>query len=260
MLLNPAQEKFRKSFVAEDPGRLAAFRKEHGLDRVIAAGTAELEQLQLLAAWTFAQMPRFGKPSCQTEMPADIIARAAEGHVFYCAHYALVMTTAALSLGWEARLVSQRRADYPGRVSNHNVVEVWWRTGKAWIMFDPTHVLHFTNQTGRPLNCYEIGQDWFLNKGVNLRLVTGAERKVRTVADLPIREKKYPNYGWLQICELMMNGFACLAYVPTNRFLENYPGKSVERWDDWPGLHFFCGTEQGWQTPAEKLAPYYPVA
>jgi hypothetical protein len=249
-------EQFRASFVSEDPGRLAAFRKQHGLDRVVAPGKTELDQLHLLAAWTFGRLPSFGKPSVQTENSAVIIARAAEGHTFYCAHYALVMTTAALALGWEARLISQRKADYPDRVSNHNVVEVWWRIGRAWIMFDPTHVLHFTDPNGRPLNCHEVGREWFLNKGRDLRLVHGAEKTIHTVAAMPIMERHYPNYGWLQVAASTLDCFGCLAHVPTNRFLEDYPAKSVEHWDDWPGLYLYLGQEDGWRTPAAKLAPY----
>jgi hypothetical protein len=259
MSIQEERKLFVKKFVREDAARLQEFRTRFQLDAVVAAGKTEVDKLQLLAAWTCGRLPKFGKPSLATEQTLEILEGGAAGHTFYCAHYALVMTTAALALGWEARLVSQRRADYPDRVSNHNVVELWSREHKAWIMFDPTHVLHFTDLQGRPLNCYEIGREWFLNKGRDLRLVTGAEQQIRTVADLPILESRHPNYGWKQISERGMNGYACLAYVPTNRFLETHQGKSIERWDDWSGIPVIFGVQLEWRPRDTDLMPYYPV-
>lgn len=256
----PEQTRFKKSFVHEDPAnpRLARLLSDYKLAEVTAPGKTELDKMRLLSAWVFDRIPRFGRPTLQTEEALTILENA-HNNLFYCAHYAVVYAAAALALGWEARVISQRRPDFPGRLSNHNVVEAWSRQFNRWIFIDPTHDYIFLKD-GIPLNCYEIGREWFKNEGRGLVIRQGREGKEYTVNDLPLtfREFHYKD-GLVQINRKGMTGFACHAWVPTNRFLDPEERRSIERWDDWEDIVVINGLENDWNDKWEELTPYYSI-
>ncbi len=228
---------FSESFLAEDSDnqKLQDLRREYRLDQVISKGKDEFSKMVLLNEWTYNQFEKFGRPTFQTENAVEVLEKTKEGHTFYCAHFAIVFVSSATALGWNARPVSLRRADYPDRVSNHNVAEIWSNQFNKWIMFDPT-LNHYITKNGVPLNCYEIREEWLKSKLKDVSFVLGAERKKRRVQDLPIVLKYHDGYGNLQISMKEASSYACLAYVPTNRLLGDYSNKSIERWDDWQGM------------------------
>lgn len=257
----PEQKAFVSAFEFEDPGapRLAQLLERYALDAVIAPGCGELEKLRLLSDWTYERFRMFGRPSAKTEDALEILEHCAAGHTFYCAHYAIVMCAAATALGWHARVISLRRADYPGRVSNHNIVELWSVEYAKWVLWDPT-LNYSLERRGVPLNAYEAARAWFRDDGADVDILVGPLAKRYAKEDLPLEYRHYPNFGWQKLCERGMSSFACLAYVPTNRLLGAYPGRTIEHWADWPGIHVIeTAKEPAWSEQAEILAPYYPV-
>ncbi|MCZ7648185.1 MAG: transglutaminase-like domain-containing protein [Planctomycetota bacterium] len=254
------QRAFVDAFDFEPAGepRLAELRARHALEQVVAPGRDELERLRLLSDWTYERFRKFGRPSLKTEDALEILEACAAGHTFYCAHYAIVMCAAATALGWHARVLSLRRADYPDRVSNHNIVELWSGTLGKWVLWDPT--LNFCLEAGGTLlNAYEAARAWFGPERENLRFLIGPDATPRAPGELPIRYRHYEGFGWQALAERGVSSFACLAYVPSNRLLGTYRERTIEHWDEWPGIHVVETAKTAWAADAAALEPYYPL-
>jgi len=235
--------------------RLRAFHDKYALDGVVAGASDEFAQMVALCEWTYRRFPRLMAPTYRTEDALEILEKVSEGYPFYCSHYSIVFTVAATALGWHARPISLRREDHPERRSNHNVAEIWSAQFGKWVMFDAT-LKHYIAAEGVPLNCYEIGREWIRNEGRHMEFVVGTERKTCRREDLPVVLAHHEEFGDLAINVNWTNAYACVAYIPTNRFLGQFPGRSMERWDDWPDLLVLRGSEHGWQRPAEEMPPY----
>jgi len=255
---NHVQEQFKKSYIFEDPNnpRLVKMLADYKLKEVIAPGTSELDQLFLLSTWVFNWIARFGKPTMQTEEAVTILENAHD-NLFYCSHYVAVFVAAATGLGWQARAISQAIQETDYRGSYHNVVEVWSRQFNRWIFIDPTHNNVFTRD-GIPLNCYEIGRDWFRHKGANLLIVMGQEKKEYTVKDFPLIVREFFHKdGQVGIMDKGMDKFAIHAWPPTNCYLKPDEKRTMERWDDWDAPIIINGFDNNWEDKWEELAPYY---
>jgi hypothetical protein len=231
--------RFWDSFAAARPQDQAYvdFKELCGLDRLLDACKDDFEKMVLLNEWTYHQFSKFGRPSCSTENAREIILAVRAGHRFYCAHFAIVMAAAAVSLGWKARLVSLRTADYPQRISNHTMVEIWSTAHGKWLAFDPTLNYHIVNDAGIPLHSYESGREWFGNQGRNLRYILGTARRELRVQDLPYTLSQHPGFGVMILSPAgTVAKQALLAFTPSNRLLGEHGSKSIERWDDWENM------------------------
>ena len=255
---NSEQEKFVKNFLNENKNnpKLLKLKSEYNLEQVVSKGKDKFSKMVLLNDWVYNQFKKFGKPTYKTENALEILEKIKEGHTFYCAHYTIVFVSTATALGWQARPVSLRFEDYPRRVSNHNVAEIWSSQFNKWIMFDPT-MKHYITKDNIPLNCYEIAKERIKNKGKDIRFVVGTEKKEYTNQDLPVLMKYYEGYGNLQIDDRSLNLYACLAYVPTNRLLGDFPNKSIEIWDNWDNITVIFGNKINLNDEVSMLAPYY---
>ncbi len=257
--ITAAQREFVSRFHFEDPEgpEAARFRSAYRLDELAEAGS-ELDQLLRLSEWAYGQFYLFGAPTMRTENALEILPASARGHRFYCAHYAIVFCAAATALGWIARPISVRRADEKRRLSNHNVVEVWSHERRRWFCFEPTYG-GCVAISGEPVSAYEAGRRWFTEEGRGLEMLLGPRRQVVTRDDFPYLLRNYPEYGWTQIAERSFSCYACLAWVPSNRFFGAHGDRSIETWDDWPDMYIYFGAESGWSEDPDDLPPYYPV-
>lgn len=256
----PEQKAFvaRFDFERHDAPALVELRERYRLDEIVAPATSELEHLQRISDWTYERFKIFGRPTAKTENALEILSCAEAGHTFYCAHYAIVMSAAATALGWHARPVSLRRADYPDGVSNHNVVELWLPSREKWILWDPT-LNYYMEQNGIPVNCYEAGRALIRDNGVGVEIVVSLEPKRITIKDLPLNYREYPGFGWQRLDVRGLSAFACVAHLPTNRLMGAYKDRTIEHWSDWPGIQPILTAESTWTDDASTLAPYYPV-
>ena len=257
-----AQEAFIGRFAFEDPANpeVARLRKTYGLDKVVAPAEDDLGRLLRLAEWTYDRFKVFGKPTARTENALEIVEKAAAGHTFYCAHYAIVMSAAATALGWTARPVSVRRADESYRGSNHNVAEVWSDEFGKWVFVDPTYKCVIVGADGVPLNTYELGRQWFTRGGEGMTWLVGARRAPYTRLHMPIYFKYHEGYGPVEIGERNLRVYACLAHVPTNCLLGRWADRSIEHWDDWPELEILYPHSNAWADAVTDLAPYYDAS
>lgn len=257
--LTPQQMEFVKRFDFEDPNSAACeqLRREYRLEKMTRTGS-EMDQLLRLSEWTYGQFFMFGRPTVQTENALEILDACADGHTFYCAHFAIVFCAAATALGWTARPISVRRAEENYRLSNHNIVEVWSKEEKRWLCFEPTYG-GFVAVDGRPVNAYEAARQWFVHEGKGLQVILGPRRQVIVRQDYPYLLRRYPEYNWTKINELSFTCYACLAWVPSNRLLGGIGEKSIESWDHWPDITVYFGAERQWKESPEELPAYYPV-
>jgi hypothetical protein len=246
-------------FDFEDPqgGLPTRFREEYRLDSLVSTGS-EMDKLLRLAEWSYGHFYLFGRPTLQTENALEILQGCAEGHYFYCAHYAIVFCAAATALGWVARPISVRRAEETCRGSNHNIVEVWSKERRKWLCFEPTYG-GCVAVDGEPVSAFEAARQWFTRDGKGLQVILGPRRQIVSKDDHPYRLKKYAEYGWTKIDTRSFTCYACLAWVPTNRLLGQHSDRSIEHWDDWPGMCIYFGADRGWQEDPSELPPYHPV-
>jgi len=246
----------RQAFEFEDPEGPDAtrFRREYRLDAYAASGT-EMDILLRLAEWTYGQFFLFGRPSLTTENAFEILPASARGHRFYCAHYAIVFCAAVTALGWTARLISLRRAGEIPRHSNHNVVEVWSKERNRWICFDPTYGGCLAVE-GEPVCAYDAAREWFTREGRVVQFLLGPRRQPVNTDDFPYLLREYPDYGWTRIDERSLSCYACIAWVPSNRVFGAHGRKSIETWNDWPGMYIHFGDGKGWECDASALPPY----
>jgi hypothetical protein len=107
------------------------------------------------------------------------------GGRFFCVQFAATMLSASYSLGWTARNIGLHNLlGNPGS-TEHSTIEIWSNQYRKWIMFDSTFDIYL-EKDGIPLNCNEIRDEWFKNKGEDLVYVKGIEKKKFKKADLPI--------------------------------------------------------------------------
>jgi hypothetical protein len=257
--MTPEQKKFVDRYQFEDPRgeKSALLRQEYKLELLTSRGD-ELEKLLRLAEWSYDQFYLFGKPSMQTENALEILPACAQGHMFYCAHYAIVFCAAATALGWVARPLSVRRAEETYHLSNHNIVEVWSKERKKWILFEPTYG-GVVAIDGEPVSAFEAARQWFTRDGEGLQVILGPRRQVISKKDYPYNLKFYKEYKWTGINERSFSCYGVLVWQPTNQMLGEHAGKSFENWDHWKDPYMYNGAERGWKEDPATLPSYYPV-
>jgi hypothetical protein len=75
---NEYSARFR--YDSADNPKLAALRKRHSLDAVVAPGKDEFQKQLLLMDWTHRQFRKFGKPTSDARGAAEILAGIEAGH------------------------------------------------------------------------------------------------------------------------------------------------------------------------------------
>jgi hypothetical protein len=146
-------------FIYEKPSpRLKLLREQYQLDKVIAPGKTEMEQLMLLRHWVRNQWhTAWGTHPASWMPPWDTLQILAckdqPDCLTMCTHYACVFTQCCLALGWNARHCI---------LDHHCVSEVWVDQHQKWVMMDagnskerPDCNLHF-ERNGVPLSALEL--------------------------------------------------------------------------------------------------------
>ena len=146
-------------FAYQEPSaKLARLRQRYELDKVIAAGKTEMEQLVLLRHWVRNQWHTGWEGSPAAWVPpwdaVTILGSAERPDCFtMCTHYSAVFTQCCLALGWTARHCI---------LDHHCVSEVYVNQHRKWVMLDtgnskprPDCSLHF-ERAGVPLSALEL--------------------------------------------------------------------------------------------------------
>jgi hypothetical protein len=146
-------------FVYQEPSpRLKLLRERYQLDKVIAPGRTEMEQLMLLRHWVRNQWhTAWGSDPAAWMPPWDALVILASKDqpdcLTMCTHYAAVFTQCCLALGWNARHCI---------LDHHCVSEVYVNQHRKWVMMDAGNsaeradvTLHWERK-GVPLSAREL--------------------------------------------------------------------------------------------------------
>jgi hypothetical protein len=227
-------------FLYDEPSaRLKLLRERYQLDKVIAPGATEMEQLMLLRWWVRHQCHRGWASHPALYIPPWDALLILENRdrpecLVMCTHYAAVFTQCCQALGWNARHCI---------LDHHCVSEVWVDQHRKWVMMDAGNSaeradvgLHFERK-GVPLSARELQQVYRDGKGDDLTACFTPTRLAEKIASLcrpaPAPKvkptprpdtvtgaelKKYP------VCQI--DNYRRYAFPPRNTFLTTlYPGE-----------------------------------
>ncbi len=235
-------------FVYQAPSpRLKLLRERYQLDKVIAPGKTEMEQLMLLRHWVRNQWhTAWGSHPASWMPPWDALmilsSKDQADCLTMCTHYAAVYVQCCLALGWTARHCI---------VDHHCTAEVWVNQYNKWAMMDAGNsaeradcTLHFERK-GVPLSALElhVAHTTKQTKGITVhftpaRLMQAAAPLCRPappsktrpaprpdvvpLADLP----KYPVCG--------LTNYRRYAFPARNNYLDSlYPGELYQGWSEY---------------------------
>jgi hypothetical protein len=227
-------------FVYQQPSpRLKLLREKYQLDKVIAPGKTEMEQLMLLRYWVRNQCHRgWANHPALWIPPWDALlileSRDRPDCLVMCTHFSCIFTQCCLALGWNARHCI---------LDHHCVSEVWVDQPRKWVMMDTGNSaeradvgLHF-ERGGVPLSARELQQIYRSGKTDAVQVCFTPQRLMKQIASLcrpapppkgkllarpdtiPLAElKKYP------VCQL--ENYRRYAFPLRNNFLTTlYPGE-----------------------------------
>lgn len=215
---------YTKRFNFDSAGnpKLEKLRATYRLDEIVAPGKDEFEKQILLNDWVHHRFKKFGQPSTKARGALEVLKGIEEGQTFFCAQYAETLASCAASLGWVDRLLALRRhqgANAHGGSTEHTTTEIWSNEYAKWIMLDPTSNMYL-EADGKPLNAWEIRQEWFYRGGTNLTFVVGKDRTRYRKSDLPIFLERFRDFGDLTIDPDELDKYGFIGYIPNTNLMD----------------------------------------
>jgi len=202
--------------------KLKELREKYRLDEVIAPGKDEFEKQVLLNDWVHRRFKKFGQPSTKARGALEVLDGINGGQTFFCAQYAETLVSCAASLGWVDRMLALRRhqgVNARGGSTEHSTTEIWSDQFAKWIMLDPTSNMYL-EADGKPLNAWEIRQEWFYRGGTNLVFVIGKEHTRYHKSDLPIFLERFKDFGDLTVEPDELDKYGFIAYIPNTNLMD----------------------------------------
>lgn len=256
-------------FVYQEPSaRLKLLRERHQLDKVIAPGKTEMDQLMLLRYWVRNQWHtawQGGNASWMPPWDTLIILESKDQTdcLTMCTHYAAVFTQCCLALGWNARHCI---------LDHHCVSEVYVDQHRKWVMMDAGNSkqradvgLHF-ERNKVPMSALELHLAHKTGKTDDLQVCFTPAALAEKIAALcrpapksddklgprpdtiPLAElKKYP------VCQI--ENYRRYAFPARNNYLSSLlPGELYQGWSE----YFYDGYCWVGDTPDDpKISPEY---
>jgi hypothetical protein len=268
----PEEARFARSpvpFTYQEPSpRLKLLRERYQLDKVIAPGKTEMEQLMLLRHWVRNQWhTAWGSHPASWMPPWDALvvleSKDQPDCLTMCTHYAAVFTQCCLALGWNARHCI---------LDHHCVSEVWVDQHRKWVMMDAGNSaeradvnLHF-ERNGLPLSALELHRAYHSGKTDGITIHFTPARLVEQIAPLcrPAPQPKKPlppRPDTIPLAELtkypvcQLNNYRRYAFPARNNYLASLlPGELYQGWSE----YFYDGYWWVGDSPDDpKLSPEY---
>jgi hypothetical protein len=241
----PGETRGSVPFVYQGPSpRLQLLRERFQLDKVIAPGRTEMEQLMLLRYWVRNQWhTAWGSHPAAWMPPWDALvileSKDQPDCLTMCTHYAAVFTQCCLALGWNARHCI---------LDHHCVAEVWVEQHHKWVMMDAGNSaeradvgLHFERQ-GVPLSARELHLASRDGKTDGITVCFTPAGLIEKIAPLcrpapkalPARPDTVPvaELGKFPVCQLAM--YRRYAFPARNNYLASlYPGELYQGWSEY---------------------------
>jgi hypothetical protein len=256
-------------FVYQGPSpRLKLLRERYQLDKVVAPGQTEMEQLMLLRYWVRNQWhSAWGSHPAAWMPPWDALvileSKDQPDCLTMCTHYGCVFTQCCLALGWNARHCI---------LDHHCVSEVWVDQHDKWVMMDAGNSaeradvgLHFERHRV-PLSARELHEAYHGGKAEGITVCFTSDRLRKAIAPLcrpapPPKGKVVPrpdviplaDLGKYPVCQL--NNYRRYAFPGRNDLLTSlYPGEREQGWSE----YFYDGYWWVGDSPDDpRLSPEY---
>jgi hypothetical protein len=245
---NPERAVSPVPFAYQAPSpRLKLLRERYQLDKVIAPGKTEMEQLMLLRHWVRNQWhTAWGNHPAAWMPPWDALiileSKDQPDCLTMCTHYACVFTQCCLALGWNARHCI---------LDHHCVAEVWVDQHRKWVMMDAGNSaeradvgLHF-ERDGVPLSARELHLAHRDGKADDIRVCFTPAKLAERIAPLcrpapPPKVKPAPRPDSVPLAELkrypvcQLNNYRRYAFPGRNDYLTSLlPGELYQGWSEY---------------------------
>ena len=253
-------------FVYQEPSpRLKLLRERYQLDKVIAPGQTEMEQLMLLRHWVRNQWhSAWGSHPAAWMPPWDSLmileCKDQPDCLTMCTHYAAVFTQCCLALGWNARHCV---------LDHHCVSEVFVNQHNKWVMMDAGNSkeradvsLHFEKDR-IPLSARELHLAYRTGKTAGTMVCFTPVKLMKQVAALcrpaPGSHTSRPDVISLKelkaypVCQL--ENYRRYAFPGRNNYLATlFPGELYQGWS----RYFYDGSWWVGDSPDDpQLSPEY---
>jgi hypothetical protein len=247
--------------------RVKLLRERYQLDKVVAPGKTEMEQLMLLRHWVRNQWhTAWGSHPAAWMPPWDALmileCKDQPDCLTMCTHYATVFTQCCLALGWNARHCV---------LDHHCVSEVFVNQHNKWVMMDAGNSkdradlgLHF-QRNGVPLSALELHVAYHTGKTEDIMVCFTPARLAEQIASLcrpaALAAKQPPRPDVTPLAELakypvcQLANYRRYAFPGRNNYLDSlYPGELYQGWSE----YFYDGYWWVGDSPDDpQLSPEY---
>ncbi len=153
-------------------------RTKYQLDTVFHGETDELKRILLLRHWIKSVIPieNEGDPYPGSGYVDSILDAALAGVGFHCGHFMRVQNAVMNAYGYVTRTLGAGPGVMGGPDGHHGINEIWLNSYNKWFLSDAKYDHHF-EKNGIPLSALEIRDEYLKNKGADILLVDGPERK-----------------------------------------------------------------------------------
>jgi hypothetical protein len=161
-----------------DVSELRAIRERYHIPSLLDNSTSQITELATLNDWVRRQWIHGtnGPVNLQHFNAIDIIENARKGAQYWCQIASMVFTQTALSMGYQARILSlSLDKGEPG----HAVTEVWVDDLNKWVVFDTDFNLYYVDKFGSPLNGLELHRVLISGTAAELSVIKGRYRPER---------------------------------------------------------------------------------
>lgn len=154
---NAAQKapEFDVKYDHRDDPELQKLRSEFGLDLVVRGSRDDIDALARLADWTSKQWEHKDGQSASKPDPLTILREAKSGGRFNSRDYAIVLASAAESIGLKARVVDLFSKNAGNQSESHSVIEAWIPALNKWVLADGQYGV-VPEARNMPLNAVEL--------------------------------------------------------------------------------------------------------
>ena len=159
--------------------RFEHLRKKYRLDTIFHGEKDELRRILLLRHWIRTVIPiNNNSPHYSGDGYVEgILDAALEGEGFHCGHFMVVQNAVMNAFGYVTRCLGAGPGVPGGPDGHHGINEIWLNKYHKWFLSDAKYDHHF-EKDGIPLSALEIRDEYLKNKGADIVMVRGPERRV----------------------------------------------------------------------------------
>ena len=191
-------------FKSSEDLRSSKFRhliEKYQLDTVLKSETEELKRILLLRHWikSIIKIDDYGEPYPGGGFTEGILDAALAGSGFHCGHFMTVQNGIMNAYGYVTRNMGAGPGVEGGPDGHHGMNEIWLNSHSKWFLSDAKYNHHF-EKNGIPLSALEVRDEYLKNKGKEVTLVQGPERKPidRDEETDNSKEEFMQTYTWLE--------------------------------------------------------------